>query len=146
MILQFTGEYRWLSNFSPVEVTYDGIIYPSVEHAYQAAKHQNNDDWIDFVLKNSAGEVKRASKTMKVDKTWKFYRTIVMLSLLNQKFKKEPYHTKLLETGDVLIQEGNTWGDKFWGVDLKTGIGDNVLGKLIMGIRENLKSMETCDV
>jgi predicted NAD-dependent protein-ADP-ribosyltransferase YbiA (DUF1768 family) len=30
----------------------------------------------------------------------------------------------------------NTWSDTFWGVDLKTGKGDNNLGKLIMKIRK----------
>lgn len=38
VIDDFRGAYRWLSNFhlSPVEL--DGLIYPSTEHAFQAAK------------------------------------------------------------------------------------------------------------
>lgn len=38
MISEFQGQYRFLSNFWPAVVQLDGIYYPTVEHAYQAAK------------------------------------------------------------------------------------------------------------
>src|SRR3954468_6821071 len=34
----FQGEYRFLSNFWPAGVEFEGITYPTAEHAYQAAK------------------------------------------------------------------------------------------------------------
>ena len=34
----FSGEYDFLSNFYSQEITYDGIKYPTNEHAFQAAK------------------------------------------------------------------------------------------------------------
>src|SRR6185369_8674281 len=37
-ILEFQGDNRFLSNFFPAEVIYEGITYPTAEHAYQAAK------------------------------------------------------------------------------------------------------------
>jgi predicted NAD-dependent protein-ADP-ribosyltransferase YbiA (DUF1768 family) len=45
---------------------------------------------------------------------------------------------KLLSTGDIVLEEGNTWGDEYWGINLKTGKGKNNLGKLIMQIREEI--------
>ena len=39
----------------------------------------------------------------------------------------------------VMLEEGNTWHDTFWGVDAKTGEGQNHLGKILMKIREELK-------
>jgi predicted NAD-dependent protein-ADP-ribosyltransferase YbiA (DUF1768 family) len=42
----------------------------------------------------------------------------------------------LLLTGDCELVEGNTWGDKFWGVC--DGEGENHLGKLLMKIRAEL--------
>ena len=45
----------------------------------------------------------------------------------------------LIETGDAHLQEGNTRGDKFWGVYLETGEGEYNLGKLIMEIRKKLQ-------
>ena len=35
---RFAGEYRFLSNFYPATVIYEGLTYPDVEHAYQSAK------------------------------------------------------------------------------------------------------------
>ena len=57
-----------------------------------------------------------------------------------QKFNQEPFKSKLLDTGDEYIMEGNWWGDKFWGICLKTNTGNNNLGKLIMQIRNTLKN------
>ena len=45
----------------------------------------------------------------------------------------------LLETGDSELIEGNTWGDREWGVDLKTNEGQNKLGKILMKVRESLR-------
>lgn len=38
MISEFTGDYRFLSNFWPYDIPFEGTVFPSVEHAYQAAK------------------------------------------------------------------------------------------------------------
>lgn len=38
IIDEFTGDYMFLSNFSRWPCYYDGIIYPTSEHAFQAAK------------------------------------------------------------------------------------------------------------
>lgn len=48
MIREFNGDYRWLSNFSPCNVTIDGLTYPSVEHAYQSQKC-SFPEWKPFV-------------------------------------------------------------------------------------------------
>ena len=37
-ILYFRGKYHFLSNFYPSELEMDGQTFPTVEHAYQAAK------------------------------------------------------------------------------------------------------------
>ena len=54
---------------------------------------------------------------------------------VRRKFEQEPFKTKLKETGDQHIQEGNRWNDTFWGVSLVSGEGENNLGKIIMKIR-----------
>ncbi len=45
----------------------------------------------------------------------------------------------LLATDDAVLQEGNRWGDRFWGVDLATGIGENQLGQVLMRKRRALR-------
>ncbi|MFX9038852.1 NADAR family protein, partial [Acinetobacter baumannii] len=37
-IRSFTGDYHFLSNFCPSPLTIDDIVYPTVEHAFQAMK------------------------------------------------------------------------------------------------------------
>ena len=151
MIQQFCDEYRWLSNFYPVEITFDNITYPSVEHYYVALKI-NNQQVIDGELYSlldarkyistieNPGMVKKLGKKLKIREDWDEIKISVMKYGLNQKYNQEPFKTLLKETGNIHIQEGNYWGDTFWGIDLETNIGKNILGKLIMKIRDKLLS------
>ena len=136
--MRFKEDYRWLSNFVPVEVEYEEMKYPSVEHAYQAAKSKDVT-WREFcAMEESPGKVKRGSRRIEQRADWEQIRVEVMRNLLEQKFSQEPYKSLLLETGNTYLIEGNTWDDTFWGVDLRTGEGYNVLGNLIMEIRRTL--------
>jgi len=139
MIKQFQKENRWLSNFAPCTIILDDITYRSVEHAYMSAK---SDDikWKHFCRDTyKPGDVKKESKKIKLRNDWDNIKVDVMRRCIDQKFDQEPYRSKLINTEDQYIQEGNFWGDKFWGVCMKTGVGDNVLGKLIMDKRNKLK-------
>jgi len=137
---EFQDEYRWLSNFAPVLVSLDGRLYPSVEHAYMSAK-SDDPDWKEFCQNTEKpGKVKRASKDIVLPSDWETRKVEVMEELIDQKYDVEPYRSQLLETGNMNIQEGNRWHDTFWGVDINTGEGQNVLGKLIMEKRERLRN------
>ena len=35
------GDYAFLSNFSIYPLMYDGVLWPTTEHAYQSAKFDN---------------------------------------------------------------------------------------------------------
>jgi ribA/ribD-fused uncharacterized protein len=136
-ILQFQGEYRWLSNFWPASVEYDGEVYSSVECAYQAAKTLDLEKR-KLIQAQTAGMAKKIGKGLIVRKDWNEIKIGVMLALLRQKFLNDPkLGERLLATGDRELIEGNWWGDTFWGVC--RGFGENRLGKLIMSVREELK-------
>lgn len=47
MISEFKGESRFLSNFFAVPIMYEGVEYPSVEHAFQAAKSLDPEERIN---------------------------------------------------------------------------------------------------
>jgi ribA/ribD-fused uncharacterized protein len=135
-ILGFKDEHSWLSNFTPCEVTFDGDIYPSVEHAYIAAKT------FDPVLRQHiktlpTGKAKRFGSKITLIPDWDIIKLEVMRHLLRQKFNQEPFKTLLLATGDAYIEETNWWKDTFWGVC--NGVGQNILGKMIMEIRAELQ-------
>lgn len=143
MITEFQNEFRWLSNFAPVKIILNGLQFESVEYAYMSEK-SNDPEWKKFCAdaKNTPGAVKRKSRTIKLRSDWEAVKLEVMEKCLRQKFSQEPYKAKLLATGNILIQEGNRWNDKFWGVCLKTNKGEIHLGKLIMKIREEINIRE----
>lgn len=140
MIRTFTTEEnRWLSNMWYVDIPLKGIVYPSVEHAYQSEKSKD-PEWKKFCSDrdNKPAEVKKKSKEIIIREDWDDVKLLVMEHCLRQKFKNRELLTKLLLTGNENIQEGNYWGDIFWGVDLKStpNYGENHLGRLIMKIRD----------
>lgn len=138
-IESFSGEHRWLSNFWPAEVEYEGITFPSVENAYQAAKSEyGREEFINI----SAGQAKRLGRNSEVREDWEDIKVSVMRDLLSQKFRTgSDLADKLSLTGNVNIVEGNTWGDTFWGVC--DGTGDNNLGNLIMDVRKEVQLEES---
>jgi ribA/ribD-fused uncharacterized protein len=141
MIESFSGPFANFSNFAPCEVELWKRVYPSVEHAYQSAKN-NGEEWKKFCQSDvTAGKVKQATKHVVLIKEWEDIKVQLMRNLVWQKFNKEPFRTLLLSTNDSYIQEGNWWGDTFWGVNLKTGFGKNVLGYILMEIRAALKGV-----
>lgn len=140
-IYQFQDEYRWLSNFSKCSITINDITYPSIEHAYQSAKSPLNS-WKSFCSTTpSPTIIKKHSRNIKLIKNWEDIKVNIMRECLVQKYSQEPYKSLLLKTGNAYIQEGNSWGDVFWGVDIHTKKGQNTLGKLIMEIRNELQLM-----
>jgi len=138
-IRQFKGEFRFLSNFYPSPVKFKGILYPSVEHAYQSAKSAD-PAWkqicADAGMKPS--KIKKASAHIQLVADWDEIRIPVMQECLELKFRREPFKSWLLDTRDAYLLEGNWWGDTFWGVDLNTNTGHNHLGNLLMTLRSAL--------
>ena len=139
-IVSFSDEYRWLSNFWPVYVEFDGVTYTSVEHAYVASKTTDLNMRKIVATTESPGKVKRIGRTLTLRSDWDDVRIAFMTSLIDQKFDYIPLAQKLKATGDRPIIEGNTWGDTFWGQS-PLGNGENNLGKIIMNKREKLNDL-----
>ena len=68
---------------------------------------------------------------------WEVIKVDMMFNLVYDKFSKNPYlRDLLLLTKDFELEEGNNWGDTFWGVC--DGVGENHLGKILMDVRTYL--------
>lgn len=127
-----------MSNFWPASIVYEGIRYPSVEHAYQAAKTLDKEERHRIAKLPSAGAAKKAGSKIKPRPDWYSVNLQIMEDLIYCKFANDPIIRKfLLDTGDEELVEGNNWGDTFWGVC--DGIGKNHLGKILMKVRERLR-------
>ena len=136
MIDDFRGEYRWLSNFHLCDVVLDGEIFPSTEHAYQAAKTFLPAERRAIRDAETCGQAKRLGQKVSMRPDWDDVKVDIMRDLLRQKFRHPELREKLLATGRQHLVEGNTWGDVWWGVC--EGNGLNHLGWLLMDIREEI--------
>jgi len=138
-ITAFNGEYRFLSNFYPCKIRVRGLIYPSAEHAYQACKTLDMTEREKIRKARSAGSAKRLGKTLTIRLDWEDIKIEVMRAILKQKFNSHPTLRKLLlDTDNSNIIEVNVWNDTFWGEC--NGIGENHLGKLLMEVREYVRT------
>lgn len=135
-IEDFTGDYRWLSNFHMVDVTFDDEAYRSTEHAYQAAKTFLPAERRAIRDAETCGKAKRLGQKVSLRPDWEDVKIDIMRDLLRQKFKYPDLRQKLIETGRHHLVEGNTWNDKFWGVC--EGEGENHLGRLLMDVRAEI--------
>lgn len=133
----FSGEYRFLSNFYPCQVEVAGIVYPTLEHAFQAMKTENSTEREVVRAAKTPGQAKALGRKVTLVPNWDAIKVGVMRGLLRQKFADKVLRAELLAIEDALLVEGNYWQDFFWGVC--RGRGENWLGKLLMEIREEIK-------
>ena len=139
-ITRFDGEYRFLSNFcSLAPIEYEGILYETVENAFQAAKFADGELRLRL-SRMSPTEAKKEGRRHPLRKDWESVKTGIMEELVRKKFRQPRMRRMLLDTGDAELVEGNTWGDTFWGVDIRTGRGRNALGKILMKIRTEINN------
>ena len=136
VIDEFDGKYSFLSNFYPAPVDYQGYHFENSEAAYQASKCP--DRMLDF-CGLPPNRAKRLGRKVPMRPDWELVKYDVMYEVCMAKFTQNPdLLSKLLATGDAELIEGNTWGDRVWGVDIHRGIGENHLGKILMRIRSEL--------
>ncbi len=144
IIDKFEGKYRFLSNFYPSHVDLATYSYPTVEHAFQAAKTPLTEERFRIRIAPTPGAAKRLGRTVLLFKNWDEIKQGVMKDLVYQKFSNDPLLSMLLDTGDAELIEGNTWGDVYWGV--YQGMGENNLGKILMQVRKELKLLHKTTV
>jgi len=116
-----------------------GILYPTLEHAYQAAKTTERSFQMDIAACMSPGQAKRMGQSIPLRPDWEQYKIVIMDRLLRRKFKKGGKWADRLArtTGDLV--EYNTWHDIFWGVcycRTHAFEGENMLGQILTRIRD----------
>ena len=139
MINKFEGQYAFLSNYYNSPIVYESIEYPTVEHAFQAAKTLDMTKRYEISRLETPGAAKRAGRTLNLRKDWEDVKFEVMENCLREKFKDPELLMKLIATKGQFLIEGTTWHDKCWGIctcERCGGNGANNLGKLLMKIRD----------
>lgn len=143
----FFGAFRFLSNFYILKngITFEELCYPSVEHAYQAAKWPQNQrtQFVDV----TAGQAKKLGRLApNFDaKKWNKRKVEIMRAQVFQKFENNPaLRNMLIAMEGYVMSERNSWGDMFWGTN-EQGEGENQLGKILMNVRDKFLAMERKD-
>ena len=131
------------SNFSKHPVEWEGKIYPTSEHLYQSLK-------FEFVDPEYAKAIRKAKTPMTAKKMgrgkhqpnldeWEKIKVKVMFEIITEKVKQhEDVRQILLETGKKKMIEASPT-DYYWG-EGEDGTGKNMLGKVLMKVRENLQA------
>lgn len=130
-IQEFKGQHYYLSNF---------YIEPDstfVEKEYQARKCADPKDLVRFCFGMTAKQAKALGRQVTLRSDWEDVKVDIMLELVRQKFLDHPTLARQLkQTRTAYLEEGNWWGDRFWGT--VEGIGQNHLGKILMRVRGEL--------
>lgn len=136
--------YGCFSNFSPHSICMQGEDWQTVEHYYQAQKFKGTkDEKIVPIIKaaptpEEAAALGRDCKRQ-VRADWEQVKTEVMHQAVLKKFlTHQDIQAILIATDDLLIVE-NSPRDYYWGCG-KDKTGDNHLGKILMSVRQQLKS------
>jgi ribA/ribD-fused uncharacterized protein len=140
-INSFRGEHRFLSNFYPAIVKLEGVLYPTVEHAFQAAK--TTDQRLRAEIRNceTAADAKQLGRRVPLRPDWDAVKVLIMENFVRQKFAPgSNLAARLIATGNAVLVEGNDWGDTFWGVC--RGKGENMMGRILMLVRAELLSAD----
>jgi ribA/ribD-fused uncharacterized protein len=143
-IAEFKDHYRFLSNFWMCPVHYAGVIYPSSEHAYQAAKTLDPVQRQQIQVAATPGDAKKLGRVITIRGDWDHARVNTMRGIIRDKFTRNAdLGARLLLTGDSFLVEGNRWHDNFWGACLcgreSCTEGKNWLGLILMEIRTELQ-------
>lgn len=132
-------EWRFLSNFAPSPIKYHGSVWPSAEHLYQAMKFESPIVREQIRCTLHPAEVKAIAKahSSEVRATWPAVKSRAMKFILLEKFRQNPdLLGALLATGTAQLVHYAPW-DSFWGTGKNNG--ENMLGRLLMEVREQLR-------
>lgn len=137
MIDRFVGDFAFLSNFYPSTIRYEGILYGTIEHVYQAYKTIDESERNIVRSAKTPGEAKKLGRSVTLRPDWDKIKVNLMQEFIRLKFENPLLREMLLATGEADLIEGNYWNDKFWGVC--RGQGENWLGKILMEVRTDIR-------
>ncbi len=137
-IPSFRGDKFFLSNFYPCQVNWDGWVWASSEHAYQAAKNFSDEYRKSVQACATPAQTKKLGKAAILRPDWNNVKLLIMEEILRAKFSIPELKAMLIATGDEELVELNNWHDTFYGVC--NSKGENHLGKLLMKLRSEFNA------
>ena len=134
-INSFAKDYQFLSNSFNTPVEIGGITYTNAESAFWAQRVKDSRARNKFARLSGNKARAKAVQAEPVE-DWDENINHYMEKVLLAKFKDPKMKKLLLKTKGYKLINTNTYRDDYWGVYM--GKGKNILGKLLMKIRDNM--------
>ena len=155
VVPEFRGDYFFLSNYYVAPFTWRNVEFHSGEQAFAYAKtffavddrpknykgeFVSEAEYFQAHILNARtpGDAKKLGRQVKINvEGWDKYKIMYMREIIHAKFLTagNAIAGQLINTGAMMLVEGNDWGDKFWGrCKDADGIwrGLNTLGVILM--------------
>jgi ribA/ribD-fused uncharacterized protein len=136
-----SDDFGCFSNFAPYPIQMDGKVWPTSEHYFQAQKFEDSVHRENIRKTKSPMIAARMGRDRKkpLRRDWETVKVAVMREVVLAKFTQhDDIRQVLISTGDATIVE-HTENDSYWG-DGGDGSGTNMLGRILMEVREELKA------
>jgi ribA/ribD-fused uncharacterized protein len=136
-------EYGCFSNFSRHRIFLKGKTWPTSEHYFQAQKFAGTEREEEIRRAATARVAANLGRSRRhpLRRDWESVKDAVMREAVLAKFSQhDDLRQVLLDTADALLVE-HTTNDSYWG-DGGDGSGRNVLGQILMSVREELRKLE----
>lgn len=136
----YPKEFYIFDNFSSFQIEWRGFLWPTSEHAFQAARFMGANDSIVGLIKNArsahdAQKIANENISQQLS-NWSEMEKDIMKEILRAKINQHPYVLKkLIESGTREIIE-DSWRDNHWGWG-QDHLGENLLGKIWMELRQD---------
>ena len=139
------NDYGEFSNFSAHGVTIEGKYYPTTEHYFQSQKYAGvnpaREEQIRLAKSPKAAAEMGRERQYPLRPDWEQAKDDIMRVAVRAKFNQHAGLGKLLlSTGDEELVEA-TSSDYYWGCGTNGG-GKNMLGKILMEVRAELRRQE----
>jgi ribA/ribD-fused uncharacterized protein len=134
-------EFGEFSNFAYYPINMNGLYWSTVEHYFQAQKFADKgyQKKIRMAETPTLAAILGRDRKQKLRKDWESVKIEIMrLALIAKYTQHHELGELLLSTNDAKLVE-HTPNDFFWG-DGGNGKGRNILGRLLMEIRQKLRN------
>lgn len=141
--------YGWMQNMAPLPVVYEGLIFRTTEHLFQALRFDENSKHFTIIREIvSPMEAKTYARNHENDmvipmKGEKDVGNMLTCLILKIRHNHHKIIQPLIDTGDAHLIEDVTnrpeGSGRFWGAtrDGHEWVGNNILGELWMKVRKS---------
>lgn len=141
--MEFRSRYAYLSdlyfckNKIEIDLLGEAFVFNNAAAAFQAHKTKSKT-LIHLLTKVKSTSAKDIGRHIKIDyPDWDARRIAAMRRVQKAKFEQNPYLYDQLQDIPGMIVHDNNWKDDFWGVYNGSPVGKNVLGLILMEVRDD---------